>query len=127
MASALAPGEAARALGGPWRVAAEFATESPAYRALFETLIGELSDPFALDGQLLVAQVLERRNSLPAHDALARLRVSGFAAWLADRRSEAAITYVEDIDLPGQSPAASGVPTQLPQASPRLPVTPPVP
>jgi hypothetical protein len=127
MASALAPGEAARALGGPWRVAAEFATQSPAYRALFETLIGELSDPFALDGQLLVAQVLERRNSLPAHDALARLRVSGFAAWLADRRSEAAITYVEDIDLPGQSPAASGVPTQLPQASPRLPVTPPVP
>jgi hypothetical protein len=128
MARSLAPGEAARAVGGPWRAAPELPAESAAYQALFQTPVGELSDPFILGDQLVVARILEHTTAPPDEDALARLNVNGFDAWLAGQRTEATITYAPGEEAQSSPPPTDGgIPTQLPQATPRLPVLPSVP
>jgi hypothetical protein len=128
VARATAPAESARSLGGPWRAVAEVPPASPAARALIETPVGGLSDPFVLEHQLVVVRILERRNAPLNSDALARLAVGGFDAWLAGRHIASPVTFApSETATPSSDPAASGLPTGLPQATPRGPVAPTIP
>ncbi|MEX2548466.1 MAG: peptidylprolyl isomerase [Chloroflexota bacterium] len=126
MASSLSPAEAARAVAGPWRSAAEFEVPSAATTALFETPIGQLSGPFTIGEQLVVARILERRTDIPGPDALGRIEVDGFQTWLVSCRASATITYAPTAE-PSPSAPPRGVPTPLGQPTPRLPVTPALP
>ena len=123
-----APGESARALGGPWRAAGEVPSGSGAARALLETPIGELSDPFVLGDRLVVARVLERRTATPDEAAVARLSVVGLDAWLEGRRRSVQIVHAAGPSpAPSAGPVGSGLFTPLPQGTPVLPVTPAIP
>jgi hypothetical protein len=125
LAAATAYGDAARANGGPWRPAAEVASGSPAHAALFETRPLTWSDPFVLHDQLLSARVLERRTAVPDARSLARLAVVGFEAWLQGKRAATPIEYAEGEDpMPRATATPGGIPTPLPQGTPRLPVVP---
>ena len=67
----------ARARSGPWRGRPEFAASDPA-ASLTAVPAGVEADPVVIDGQLIVARVLEHRMA-PASGALAdRLRLDGF-------------------------------------------------
>ncbi len=128
VARTTSPNDAALATGGPWRNAAEFPAGSAAATTLFTTPVGALSDPFVLEGRLEVAQILERREGVPNAAAMARLSVDGFDTWLAAQRASAEITYAPGESIgPSTAPRETGLPTMLPQATPRLPVTPGVP
>ncbi len=123
-----APGESARTLGGPWRAAGEVPPGSGASRALLETPIGELSDPFVLGDQLVVARILERRTAIPDEAAIARLSVVGLDAWLDGRRRTVPIVHAPGASpSPSAGPVGSGLFTPLPQGTPVLPVTPAIP
>ncbi|HVM29947.1 MAG TPA: hypothetical protein VM305_04160 [Candidatus Limnocylindrales bacterium] len=126
LSAALVPREAARALGGPWRMHQEFEDGSSAYQAFVHGPVGKLSDPVAVNRELLVVIVLERKNDVPDPMAVARLSVDGWDTWLTSRRASVQIKYV---DLAGPDDAASPEASLLPLApqTPRIPVRPEVP
>lgn len=104
------PGDADRAVGELWRSELEIGVEPASHRAFIETPIGTLSDPFVLDGQLVVVRPIERRNALLDAAALDRLRIRGFHVWLAGRRSAAVIVIDHDplgLGLPTPSPSTT--------------------
>jgi hypothetical protein len=107
------PADAALATDAGWRADAEFGAKEDVRRALFDTPIGALSNPFALDGKLACAVVTERKAGLPDARTTARLSLDGYAAWFSSERASATITR-SDHPLPEFEPSAS------PNASPTL-------
>jgi hypothetical protein len=123
-----APTDVALATDAGWRAQAEFATAEPVRKALFETTLGLLSDPFVLDGRLALAVVSERRTAVPDSAMAARLELDGFDAWLASELAAATITR-SDVPLPELAPSASPTstipaPTMPPLETPGLPTIP---
>jgi hypothetical protein len=127
------PADIALARDAGWRADAEFGSSEPVRSALFDTLIGVLSDPFVLDGKLALAIVDDRHVGIPAPRTVARLTLDGYAAWYQSERTKATITR-SDNPLPELAPSASPSPTAagtLPSmpaiATPNLPSIPGVP
>ena len=109
-----------------WHAAPEFATTEIARSALFDTPIGSLSDPFILDGKLVVAIVAERRTAPPDARMLDRLSLDGFTVWLASARSKASIWRSADPMPELRSPTPQPTATSLvpPDETPNLPSVP---
>jgi hypothetical protein len=120
LASRISPtGDAPRASGSVWRAQQEFAGDPHAAKAFNETALGQLSDPFVFDGQIVVLRPVERRTNVLDADALARVVVNGFGQWLQAQRNAASIV-IDPEPLPGVggpslSPSASG--SELPANS----------
>jgi hypothetical protein len=95
---------------GQRRADAEFATDEDVHRALFDTPLGALSDPFTLDGKLAFAIVSERRSGIPDQRTAARLTLDGYDAWLHSERVAATITRI-DHPLPELEPSRSPSPS----------------
>jgi hypothetical protein len=126
LARRIAPaGESQRADGTLWRAMAEFGGNPAAYAAYGETALDAMSEPFVLDGEIVVIRVDERQSAVLDADTRARLDVSGFDRWLAERL--AAATIVRDPEpLPGVhvGPDASASPplaSEAPIETPNLP------
>jgi hypothetical protein len=127
------PSDVALARDAGWRADAEFATNEDVRRALFDTPLGALSDPFDLDGKLACAFVTERKTGLPDARTTARLRLDGFDAWLSSALATATVTRA-DHPLPELEPSVSpsstptlGLPTGPVLATPVMPTIPGVP
>jgi hypothetical protein len=127
------PADLALASDAGWRADAEFGSKEDVRRALLDTPIGALSDPFALDGKLACAIVTERKSGIPDARTTARLTLDGCAAWFSSERAAAAITR-SDHPLPELEPSASPSPSptlSLPSGpvpeTPALPTIPGVP
>jgi hypothetical protein len=104
------PADLALATDAGWRADAEFGSKEDVRRALFDTPIGALSDPFALDGKLACAIVSERKTGLPDARTTARLTLDGYAAWFASERAAATVSR-SDHPLPELEPSASPSPS----------------
>jgi hypothetical protein len=122
------PTEAPLASDAGWRAQAEFSSEEPAEKALFDTPVGSLSDPFVLDGKLALAIVDERRTGPPDARMLARLTLDGFQPWFGAELAKATISRNPN-PLPelltSASPSAS--PTASPTGAIELPSLPTMP
>lgn len=126
-------GEWERADGTLWRALAELDDGGDAHRAYRDTPLGQLSDPFVLDNEIIVVRPLERTSGPVPPDALARLAVRGFDAWLAGTVATATISRDPE-PMPGvlvASPTPSGTATAPPGGAgiptpylPSLPATP---
>lgn len=101
LARRIAPvGEWLRATGSLWRAEPETITTPESHRGFTETALGDLSDPFVLDGEIVVVKPLERVVAMADTTTLARLRVRGFQTWLFGQLSSPGI--VRDPEpLPG--------------------------
>ena len=113
------PDDVALAVNDTWRAEPEFASTEAAHSALFDTQIGSLSDPFVLDGKLVVAVVDKRQTAVPDARTLDRLSIDGFTVWYSGQYKKAKITETTN-PLPELMPSAS--PTS--SAAPVLPSTP---
>lgn len=92
LAARIAPeADAWRGRGLGWRSDEEGAGSLIALDAYRDTPIETSSDPFVLDGQLLITRPLERRTALPDQSVIARLVAEGDEAWLAPRRAAARV------------------------------------
>jgi hypothetical protein len=100
------PADATLATDAGWRADAEFASSEDVRRALFDTPMGALSDPFDLDGKLACAIVTDRHPGLPNPRTTGRLRLDGLDAWLAGELAKATVTRA-DHPLPELEPSAS--------------------
>lgn len=112
LAARISPiGDAPRTVSGPWRTEVELAGVDPARKALFETSIGALSDPFVLDDQIVLARPLQRRTAALDADALVRVAVRGWTAWLAKARTRAIVVVdpqpLQGLHAPRPSPTGS--------------------
>ena len=118
-------GEASRASGTLWRALDEFAGSSAALAAYRDTPIGDLSEPVAFAGEILVVRPLERITGALDRPSLDRLGAGAFEAWLTARL--AAATIIRDPEpLPGlqvtpDASASPGVPSAVPIETPNLP------
>ena len=125
LAAGVRPGMAAYGRTGPWRSTWELGSDF-SRQAAVETSIGTPSDPFVLGDEVVALTPLDRRLGVPDANGLARLRVSGFEAWLSRLHEQATVSYADgEGPVPAPSPESSGLPTQLPMGTPRLPVAPP--
>lgn len=117
------PPAAPLAADSGWLARSEWPASDPTAMALFDTPVGQRSDPVDLAGDLVLFVPAAHRIGVPDPDAVARIQVEGFARWLAAQI--AAATIVLDPDpLPELEP--SPTPTVPTLATPALP-TPVVP
>jgi hypothetical protein len=97
LAATIAPAsEAARASAAGWRSIDEVSASLVALGAYRDTPIGDTSDPFVLDGQLIVIRPLERRVAPLDQAQISRLIARRERAWLGPRRAEATVTIDPD-------------------------------
>jgi hypothetical protein len=124
------PADVALATDAGWRAEPEFGPTEPVRAALFDTPIGNLSDPFVLDGKLALAIVSERQTAVLDSRTLDRLTLDGYDVWFAAEYAKAKITR-SDHPLPELEPSASPSATAVPAlpSAPTLetPNLPPIP
>ena len=113
---------AARSVGGPWRSRSELDERDPATRELFETPVGAVTSPFELEGELVIARIVERRDALIEHDAIERAAVTRWSSWQRAARQAATVVWADAV--PTASASGGEIPTMLPQETPRIPVAP---
>ena len=123
------PADTALAADAGWWAEPEFGPDDPAHAALFDTLIGVLSDPFVLDGKLALALVTERRTAVPDARMLDRLSLVGFDAWLDSELAKATLTRSDNplpqlMPSPTPTPTAPVLPSAPPLETPNLPAIP---
>ena len=109
----LAPvGEWPRADGTLWRAQDEGGGDPGSLAAYATVPVGSLSSPFVLDREIVVAELLERKDAPAPATVVARLEVRGFEGWLAGRVRAAAVVRdpepLPGISLETASPEASG-------------------
>jgi len=107
------PGDVALAADAGWRSDIEFGPDEAARSALFDTPLGLLSDPFVLDGKLVLAVVDERLSGRPDERTAARIQLDGYAAWFGGEGAKASITRSEN-PLPELAASPSAVRTMQP-------------
>jgi hypothetical protein len=100
------PADLALATDAGWRGRPEFSAAEPASSALFDSPTGILSDPFVLDGKLVLALVDQRATAVPDPRMLDRLALDGYDAWFAGELAKATVSRNET-PLPELAPSAA--------------------
>lgn len=119
--SQFSPSDLALATDAGWRGRAEFSATEPASSALFDSPTGALSDPFVLDGKLVLALVDQRATAVPDPRMLDRLTLDGYDAWFAGELAKATVSRNET-PLPELAPSAAPSSTSSSSApAPSLP------
>lgn len=121
MAARIDPALVQRARSGPWRSRPEYSKTDPA-SMLADVPVGVVSDPLVFEGELVIARVLERRNSLVVQAVLDRLRLNGLGPWLTDQR--AAATIARDPDPLGSGSRIPGSQSEVPSLPVETPFLP---
>jgi hypothetical protein len=117
IASRVAPGDAVRARGGPWRASAEFEAAARARAGLDGATVGDLLGPIDTEGQVVLPRLLERRTGQFSDQSLASLQLAGLGRWLADQLATAVITTDPDPLGLGSPTPSSSTGTGLPGAT----------
>jgi len=112
IAQRVAPADAARASGGPWRALAKLQASAIRMAGLDTAAVGDLTGPLDLDGQVVLCRLLEKRTAPYTPDELASLQLDGFGTWLGDRLAAATITLDPDpLGLGSPIPSVSAPPS----------------
>lgn len=126
VAARIAPaGEGARFDPGIVRDEHELGANDPARHALLEGALDQRTQPYVLDGEILVAVPHQRVSAVPTGQALARIRVVAFDAWIAERLGGLTITIDPNpFGLPSAGPSPTAPPTAPAAPTPITPLVP---
>jgi len=120
IARRVAPDEAARTDGGSWHALAEFDAVLLRESGVADAPVGALVGPVAINGQIVLGRILERRDGPYTEDELASLDLEGFVVWLRDERAKATVAL--DPDPLGYGGPSPSLPLPLPTLADATPL-----